>query len=83
MGGGPHVDSAAGASGAAPDGATKYVKGYAGFGMRWAGAACGPCHWGLRCSTLWGHETCKGYAEIGMRWAGGRMWTLPQEQQND
>ena len=24
------------------------------------GGACGPCHWGLRCSSLWGHETCDG-----------------------
>ena len=30
--------------------------------------ACGPCHWGLRWSSLWGHETCEGCAKV----EGGR-----------
>eukprot|EP00959_Pyramimonas_sp_CCMP1952_P231417 4837187-Pyramimonas_sp.AAC.1 len=30
--------------------------------------ACEPCHWGLRWSSRWGHETCKWCAERG----GGR-----------
>ena len=28
------------------------------------GNACGPCHWGLQWSTLWGHETCEGCPEM-------------------
>ena len=31
------------------------------------GTACDPPQWGLRRSSLWGHETCEGCAEIG-RW---------------
>ena len=26
---------------------------------------CGPCHWGLRWSSLWGCEACDGCAEMG------------------
>ena len=29
------------------------------------GDACGLCHWGLRWSPLWGHETCEGCADLG------------------
>eukprot|EP00959_Pyramimonas_sp_CCMP1952_P099921 2089174-Pyramimonas_sp.AAC.1 len=27
--------------------------------------ACGPCHWGLRWSSLWGHEPCERCAYMG------------------
>ena len=30
-------------------------------------APCELSHWGLRWSSLWGHETCEGCAEMG-RW---------------
>ena len=30
------------------------------------GDACGRQHWGLRWSSLWGHETCEGWAKVGV-----------------
>ena len=30
-----------------------------------AGPQCEPCHWDLRWSSLWGHETCEGCAKMG------------------
>merc|ERR1712147_225645 len=39
--------------------------------------ACGRQPWGLRLSSLWGHETCEGCAELGVRDACGRQhWGL-------
>eukprot|EP00959_Pyramimonas_sp_CCMP1952_P384138 8050531-Pyramimonas_sp.AAC.1 len=29
------------------------------------GDACGPCNWGLRWSSLWGHDPREGYAKVG------------------
>ena len=41
------------------------------------GDACGRQHWGLRWSSLWGHETCEGCAEVGVGDACGRQhWGL-------
>ena len=31
---------------------------------------CEPCHWGLRQSSLWGHEACEGCAEKGQGMRG-------------
>eukprot|EP00959_Pyramimonas_sp_CCMP1952_P201610 4216176-Pyramimonas_sp.AAC.1 len=36
--------------------------------------ACGLCHWGLRWSSLWGHEPCDGCAEMR---GGPRMRSVP------
>ena len=59
--------------GGAPCGGTKRVRGV----PKWAGRACGPCHWGLWWSSLWGHGTCEGCAEIGGGEACGRShWGL-------
>ena len=57
---GRHANPATRAFGGAPDGATKRVRGV----PKWGGAACGPCHWGLRWSSLWCHETCEGCAKV-------------------
>ena len=35
-----------------------------------AGPHANAAHWGLRWSSLWGHEPCEGCAEVSMRWAG-------------
>ena len=32
-----------------------------------AGSARGHCHWGLRRSSLWGHEPCEGCGDMDMR----------------
>eukprot|EP00959_Pyramimonas_sp_CCMP1952_P380899 7980527-Pyramimonas_sp.AAC.1 len=32
-----------------------------------AASPCGPCHWGLRRSSLWGHEPCDKFANMGRR----------------
>eukprot|EP00959_Pyramimonas_sp_CCMP1952_P397493 8329094-Pyramimonas_sp.AAC.1 len=29
------------------------------------GAACKPCHWNLRLTSLWGREPCEGCADMG------------------
>eukprot|EP00959_Pyramimonas_sp_CCMP1952_P248923 5203662-Pyramimonas_sp.AAC.1 len=36
-----------------------------GVGRNERGAACQFCHWGLRWSSLWGHETCQGCGDMG------------------
>ena len=33
------------------------------------GDACGRSHWGLRWSSLWGHDPCEGRADIAMTMA--------------
>ena len=37
---------------------------YAGVCQNGPEYACGPCHWGLRWSSLWGYETCEGCAKV-------------------
>eukprot|EP00959_Pyramimonas_sp_CCMP1952_P325801 6819491-Pyramimonas_sp.AAC.1 len=49
---GTHSDPATGDFGGAPYGATILVRGV----PKWAGDACGPCRWGLRWSSVWGHD---------------------------
>ena len=71
---GAHVDLATGAFGVAPYGATKRVMGRA---EKKGADACGPCHWGLRCSSLWGHETNEWRAETkGADACGPCQWGL-------
>eukprot|EP00959_Pyramimonas_sp_CCMP1952_P099826 2087329-Pyramimonas_sp.AAC.1 len=53
------------------------VRGVASRACAGRGAACEPCHLGLRWSSLWGHKTCEGCVGMGMRWARGRMCSLP------
>eukprot|EP00959_Pyramimonas_sp_CCMP1952_P329203 6892157-Pyramimonas_sp.AAC.1 len=38
------------------------------------GDACERWHWGLRWSSLWGHEACDGCADMGARDACGRWY---------
>ena len=56
-----HVNPATGAFGGAPYGIIKRVRGV----PKSTWDACEPCHWGLRWSSLWGHEACEGCAEMG------------------
>eukprot|EP00959_Pyramimonas_sp_CCMP1952_P251965 5264681-Pyramimonas_sp.AAC.1 len=73
MGGGPRMDPAAGAFGGAPCWATIFVRGV----PKWVAVpACGPCHWGLRWSSLWGREPCEGYTKVC---GDPRMRILPLE----
>ena len=44
-----------------PRGAANCVRGV----PKWSGAVCGPCHWGLRWSSLGAHEPCEWCAEMG------------------
>eukprot|EP00959_Pyramimonas_sp_CCMP1952_P375600 7866499-Pyramimonas_sp.AAC.1 len=41
---------------------------------------CGLCRWGLRWSSLWGHEPPEGCAKIG---GGPRMRTLRRRQREE
>eukprot|EP00959_Pyramimonas_sp_CCMP1952_P233427 4878646-Pyramimonas_sp.AAC.1 len=55
------VDGASGALGRAPCGATTR-DGCTEMGVA---DACGRWHWGVRWSSLWGHETCEEEEEEG------------------
>ena len=60
IGGGPRASSATEAFGGAPYGATKRARG----ALKWAGAPREHCHWGIRRSSLWGHEAREECAEM-------------------
>ena len=60
-----HANCATGAFGGAPHGATNRVRGVPEWVSMRGRGACGHGHWGLRWSSLWGHEPCEGCATMG------------------
>ena len=65
-----HATAATGAFGGTPYGATNRLRGVPKWGSMSGADACEHPHWGLRWSSLWGHET--------LSWVGGRMRTPPR-----
>ena len=62
---GPRANTATGAFGGDPYGATNRVRGVPKWGPLGGVDACNRGHWSLRWSSLWGHEPCEGCAKIG------------------
>ena len=62
---GPHANTATGAFGGAPYGATNRVRGVPKWGSMRGADACEHAHLGLRWSSLWGHDPREGCAEMG------------------
>ena len=59
-----HADPPAGAFGGAPYGATRRVRGAPKWGSLRGAGACEHGRWGLRWSSLWGHDPCEGCPQM-------------------